>query len=102
MPPTTTWRSCSLEGQGLPLFGRSHHPVLRFRNVPGGIRLHRGPIRRGVVNVIRLLPGLGTGIAQDPDELVLLIDSPGADDLEAKAPPEWGDHPRPLVEPAGP
>src|SRR2546430_14538636 len=84
-----------------PLSDRGHHPVLRFRDVPGGIRLHRGPIRGGVVSVIRSLPGLGTRIAQDPDELVFLIDSPGADDLEAMSPPEWGDHPCPLIQPGG-
>ena len=82
-----------------PLSDRGHHPVLRFLNVPGGIRLHRGPIRGGVVGRVRFFPGLGTSIAQDPDELVFLIDRPGADDLEAMAPPEWGDQPRPLVKP---
>src|SRR5438876_6270712 len=82
-----------------PLSDRGHHPVLRFLNVPGGIRLHRGPIRGSIVGRVRFFPGLGTSIAQDPDELVFLIDRPGADDLEAMAPPEWGDQPRPLVKP---
>ncbi len=68
-----------------PLSDRGHHPVLRFRDVPGGIRLHRGPIRGGVVSVIRFLPGLGTGVAQDPNELLFLIYRPRADDLESVA-----------------
>src|SRR5207249_11453554 len=82
-----------------PLSDRGHHPVLRFLNVPGGIRLHRGPIRGGVVGRVRFFPGIGTSIAQDPDELVFLIDRPGADDLEAVATAERGDQPRPLIEP---
>src|SRR5438552_13314302 len=82
-----------------PLSDRSHHPVLSLLNVPSGIRLHRGPIRGGVVGRVRLFPGLGTCIAQDPDELLFLIDCPGADDLEAMAPPERGDQPRPLIKP---
>ena len=75
--------------------------MLSLLNVPGGIRLHRGPIRGGVVGRVRFFPGLGTCIAQDPDELLFLIDSPGADDLEAVAPPERGDQSRPLIEPGG-
>src|SRR2546430_15285225 len=57
-----------------PLSDRGHHPVLSLLNVPGGIRLHRGPIRGGVVRRVCLSPGLGTCIAQDPDELLFLID----------------------------
>src|SRR5213593_2166032 len=102
-PPTTAREKATTASiqEPRPLSDRRHHPVLSLANVPGGIRLHRGPIGGGVVGVIRFLPGLGARIAQDPDELVLLIDRPGADDLEAMAPPKWGDHPRPLVEPGG-
>ena len=75
--------------------------MLSLLNVPGGIRLHRGPIRGGVVRRVCLFPGLGTCIAQDPDELLAPIDRPGADDLEAVAPPERGDQSRPFIEPGG-
>ena len=82
-----------------PLSDRGHHPVLRFRDVPGGIRLHRGPIMGGVVSVIRFLPGLGTGVAQDPNELLFLIYRPRADDLESVAAAQRSDQSFPLVKP---
>src|SRR2546426_590324 len=90
-PPTTAREKATTASiqEPRPLSDRRHHPVLGLLNVPGGIRPHRGPIGGGVVSVIRFLPGLGTGIAQDPDELIFLINRPGADDLEAMAPTKW-------------
>src|SRR6266702_5419765 len=100
-PPTTAREKATTAStqDPRPLSDRSHHPVLGLLNVPGGIRLHRGPIGGGVIGRVRFLPGPGTRIAQDPDELVPLIDCPGADDLEAMATAERGDEPRPLIDP---
>src|SRR5437867_3728974 len=100
-PPTTAREKATTASiqEPRPLSDRRHHPVLSLANVPGGIRLHRGPIGGGVVGVIRFLPGLGARIAQDPDERDVLIDRPGADALVPLAPPEWRDKPRPLIQP---
>src|SRR2546426_9839878 len=99
-PPIARAKATTASIQDPPaLSDRGHHPVLSLLNVPGGIRLHRDPIRGGVVGRVCLVPGLGTRIAQDPDELVFPIDRPGAHDLEAMAPPQRSDQPLPLVKP---
>ena len=74
--------------------------MLSLLNVPGGIRLHRGPIRGGVVRRVCLFPSLGTCMAQDPDEPLFLIDRPGADDLESVATAQRSDQSFPLVKPS--